>query len=264
MKNFKNRINLDTSKLVELKTRTYVGIQSKYAPLLLNVIIANNNFPDEIKDCILDHNMLEKILLESDFDFLINEFGKNITEFPKEFQKACIELNWEFQKDFPKASEVDLSLKNKVYLKNYRSPSQFFYFQTEYDEIRNNIRDLMLVFVNELGIVANLQSYDVYANCVNYEGRYKLQLEMYVREKNNFPHIFESKPFLNSINQVDLKLIEQYYEWLSVSQKWRDEIEYTFVNQMGDEMQKYIPDFSLKYPVYNYTSSYKYYTKSRL
>jgi hypothetical protein len=37
MKNFKNRINLDTSKLVELKTRTYVGIQSKYAPLLLNV-----------------------------------------------------------------------------------------------------------------------------------------------------------------------------------------------------------------------------------
>ena len=58
--------------------------------------------------------------------------------------------------------------------------------------------------------------------------------------------------------------IEQYYEWLSVSQKWRDEIEYTFVNQMGDEMQKYIPDFSLKYPVYNYTSSYKYYTKSSL
>jgi predicted Zn-dependent protease with MMP-like domain len=90
MKNFKNRINLDTSKLVELKTRTYVGIQSKYAPLLLNVIIANNNFPDEIKDCIIDNKMLEKILLESDFDFLINEFGKNITEFPEEFQKACI------------------------------------------------------------------------------------------------------------------------------------------------------------------------------
>lgn len=32
MKNFKNRINLNTSKLEELKTRTYVGIQNKYTP----------------------------------------------------------------------------------------------------------------------------------------------------------------------------------------------------------------------------------------
>lgn len=264
MKKFKNRINLDTSKLEELKTRTYNGIQSKYAPLLLNVIIANNNFPDELKDCIIDHNMLEKILLKSEFDFLINEFGKNITDFPDEFQKSCIELYEEFQKDFPKASDVDLSLKNKVYLKNYRSPSQLFYYQPEFDEIRNPIRDIMLVIVNELDIVANYQSYDVYANCVNYDGKYKLQLEMYVREKNDFPHIFESKPFLSPIDQVDLKKIEQYYEWLSVSQKWLDEINYTFVIQMGDEMKNYIPDFSLEYPVYNYTSSYKYYTKSSL
>ena len=264
MKNFKNRINLDTNKLEELKTRTYNVIQSKYAPLLLNVIIENNNFPDELKDCILDHSMLEEILLESDFNFLINEFGKNFTEFPEEFQKACIELNWEFQKDFPKASVVNSSLKNNVYGKNNRSPSKKFYYQPEFDEVRNNIRDLMLALVNELGIVANLQSYEVYANCVNYEGKYKLQLEMYVREKNNFPHIFESKPFSNPIDQVDLKLIEQYYEWLSVSQKWQNEIDYTFVIQMAEEMQKYIPDFSLKYPVYNYSSSYKYYTKSSL
>ena len=76
--------------------------------------------------------------------------------------------------------------------------------------------------------------------------------------------IFESKPFLRTIDQVDLKLIEQYYEWLSVSQKWRDEIEYTFVNQMGDEMQKYIPDFSLEYPIYSLTSSYKCYIKYRV
>ena len=258
MKNFKNRINLNTSKLEELKTRNYEGIQSKYAPLILNVIIANNNFPDELKDCILDHNMIEKILLESDFTFLINEFGKNITEFPDEFKKSCIELNWEFQKDFPKASVENTSLKNKVYGKNYNSPSKKFYYQPEFNEIKNSIRDIMLVIVNELGIVANLQSYDVYANCVNYEGKYILQLEMYVREKNNFPHVFESRPFLNPIDQVDLKLIEQYYEWLSVSDKWTNEIDYTFINHFGDELQKYIPDFSLEYPVYNYTNSYKY------
>ena len=264
MNNFKNRINLNTSKLEELKTRTYNGIQSKYAPLFLNVIIANNNFPDELKDCILDHNMLEEILLESDFNFLINEFGKNFTEFPKEFQKACIELNEEFQKDFPKASVVNSSLKNKVYGKNNRSPSKKFYYQSEFDEIRKLIRDSMLVLVDELGIVANLQSYDVYASCVNYEGKYKLKLEMFVREKNNFPHVFESRPFLNPIDQVDLKLIEQYYEWLSVSQKWQDEIDYTFVVQIGDEIKKYIPDFSLEYPIYSLTSSYKCYIKYRV
>ena len=116
----------------------------------------------------------------------------------------------------------------------------------------------MLVFVNELGIVANLQSYDVYANCVNYEGKYILQLEMYVREKNNFPHVFESRPFLNPIDQVDLKHIEQYYEWLSVSDKWTNDIDYTSIILFGDELQKYIPDFSLEYPVYNYTNSKKY------
>jgi hypothetical protein len=264
MKNFKNRINLDTNKLEELKTRTYNGIQSKYAPLLLNVIIANNNFPDELKDCILDHNMLEKTLLDCDFDFLVDEFGKDFFEFPKEFQNACIVLYEEFQKDFPNANDINLSIKNKVYGKNHRSPSNRFYRLSEFNEIRNDLRNIIVEFVNELGIVANLQSYDVYASCESYEEKYKLQLKMYVRENNKFPHIFESKPFSNPINQVDLKLIEQYYEWLSVSQKWQNEIDYTFVIQMGEEMKKYIPDFSLEYPVYNYSSSYKYFTKSSL
>jgi hypothetical protein len=249
----KNKINLNPVLLEELKNHTYDGIKSKYAPLILNVIIANNNFPDELKNCIIDHNMLEDILLQSDFNFLNNEFGKAINEFPEEFQNACYSLHYEFQTDFPKAGVVDLTRKNKVYGKNYRSPRQYFYYQPEFDEIRNPLRELSLEFVNKLCIVANLQPYEVYASCLNSGGKFKLRLEMYVREKNNFPHIFESKPFLNSIDQVNLKLIEQYYEWRAISDKWGNEIDYTYAMQDLDVIAKYIPNLSLEEPVFKYT-----------
>lgn len=249
----KNKINSNPVLLEELKNRTYEGIKSKYAPLFLDVIIANNNFPDELKDCIIDHNMLEDILLQSDFNFLNNEFGKTLDEFPEEFGRACFSLHYEFQIDFPKARVVDITRKNKIYGKNYRSPRQYFYYQEEFDEIREPLRELLWEFVNELGIVPNLQPYEVYASCINFGEKFKLRLVMYVREKNNFPHIFESKPFLNSVNQVDLKLIEQYYEWLAISRKWGNEIDYTCDMQDGKEIAKYIPDFSLEEPVFKYT-----------
>jgi hypothetical protein len=249
----KNKINLNANILDDLKNRTYEGIKNKYAPLFLNVIIANNNFPHELKNCIIDHNMLEDILLKSDFNFLNHEFGKALIEYPEEFQSACYSLHDEFQIDFPKAGVVDLTRKNKVYGKNYKSPKQYFYYQPEFDEIRNPLREITLEFVNKLGIVTNLQPYEVYASCINFGEKFKLRLEMYVREKNNFPHIFESTPFLKSIDQVDLKLIEQYYEWLAISEKWGNEIDYTDAMQDGNEMLKYIPDFSLENPVFKYT-----------
>ncbi|MBF4466232.1 hypothetical protein [Flavobacterium sp. LC2016-12] len=249
----KNKINLNPVILKELKNRTYDGIKSKYAPLILDVIIANNNFPDELKDCIIDHNMLEDILLQSDFNFLNNEFGKTLNEFPKEFRRACFSLHDEFQIDFPKAGVIDLTRKNKVYGTNFKGPLQYFYYQQEFDEIREPLRELLLEFVNKLGIVSNLQPYEVYASCINFEEKFKLRLEMYVREKNNFPHIFESKPFLNSVDQVDLKLIEQYYEWLAITHKWGNEIDYTWAMQDGKEIAKYIPDFSLEDTVFKYT-----------
>ncbi|UUW11319.1 hypothetical protein NLG42_11040 [Flavobacterium plurextorum] len=249
----KNKINLKTVLLEELKNRTYKGLKSIYAPLILNVIIANNNFPDELKNCIIDHNMIEDILLQSDFNFLINEFGKAYNEFPEEFQRACYSLRDRFQIDFPKAWVVDKTRKNKVYGKNYRSPRQYFYYQPEFDEIRNSLRELIQEFLDKLGIVSNLQPYEVYASCISFEEKFKLRLEMYVREKNNFPHIFESKPFLNLVDQVDLKHIEKYYEWLAITHKWGNEIDYTCAMQDGEEMTKFIPDFSLEEPVFKYT-----------
>lgn len=249
----KNKINLNPVLLEELKNRTYDGIKSKYAPLILNVIIANNNFPEELKDCIIDHNMIEDILLQSDFEFLENEFGKTFYEFPQEFRIACYSLYDEFQTDFPKAGVVDKTLKNKAYGKNYRSPSKLFYYQSEFDVIRDPLRELILEFTNKLAIVANLQPYEVYATCVDCEEKFKLRLEMYVREKNNFPHIFESKPFLKSVDENDLKHIEQYYEWLAISQKWGNEIDYTCDMKDGKGIAKYIPDFSLEGTVFKYT-----------
>jgi len=249
----KNKINLNEDILEELKNRSYEGIKSKYAPLILNVIIANNNLPDELKDCIIDHYMFEDILLQFDFNFLNHEFGKNFNEFPEEFRSACYSLHEEFQIDFPKAGVVDLTLKNMVYGKNYNSPLRYFYYEPEFDEIRNPLRELILEYVNKLRIVANLQPYVVNASCVDSEEKFKLRLEMYVREKNNFPHIFESKPFLNAVDQVDLKHIEQYYEGLAIAEKWGNEIDYTYAMQDGNEMRKYIPDFSLEDPVFKYT-----------
>jgi hypothetical protein len=155
----KNKINLNPVILEELKNRTYDGIKSKYAPLILDVIIANNNFPDELKDCIINHTMLEDILLQSDFNFLNNEFGKTLNEFPQEFGRACFSLHYEFQIDFPKARVVDITRKNKIYGKNYRSPRPYFYYQEEFDEIREPLRELLWEFVNELGMVPNLQPY---------------------------------------------------------------------------------------------------------
>ena len=241
--------NLKTRKLEELKSRKFVGVQKKYAPLFLNVIETNNNFPVELSDCVIDHNMLEKIMLEFNYQFLIHEFGKQLTDFPEEFQRAIIVLHEEFQKDFNKASIIDSSIKNSVYGKNYRSPLQYFYHQSDFKEIKNQLRGLMFLFSTELGIVANLQPYKVFASCLNSEKKFKLRLEIYVREKNNFPHVLESNSFSKPVDQVDLKLIEQYYEWLGSSQKWGNEIDYSYISEMGEEIQKFIPDFPVEYPL---------------
>lgn len=249
----KNKINLNTVLLEELKNRTYDGIKSKYAPLILNVIIANNNFPDELKNCIIDQNMIEDILLQSDFNFLNHEFGKALNEFPEEFRRACSSLHDEFQIDFPKAGVLDLTRKNKVYGKNYKSPKQYFYYQPEFDEIRIPLRQLTMELVSKLNIIANLQPYEVYASCINFGEKFKLRLEMYVREKNNFPHIFESKPFLKPVDEFNLKLIEQHYEWLAISEKWGNEIDYTCAMQDLNAIAKYIPNFSLEDSAFNYT-----------
>lgn len=246
----KNKINLNINTLEYLKIKKYSGLKSKYAPLILNVIIANNNFPSILKDCIVDHNLIEAILLEPDFGFLINEFGKDITEFPFEFQDACNKLKNEFKLDYPKACEVDYTSKNKVYGKNYHSASQYFYHKSQFEEVKSQIRELILFFVTELGVVANLQFYEVYASCIRFEDKYKLRLEIYVREKNNFPKIFESKIFSKPLDLIDLKMIEQHYEWLAIAQKWKNEIDYDYILNGRNDIQKFIPDFNVTCPMF--------------
>ena len=88
-------------------------IRSKYTQLIQNVIEANLGFPDEIKDCVLSSSMIEKIMFEFEYHFLILEFGLSLTDFPADFQKACIELHEEFQKDFPFAWKLQLQTKTR-------------------------------------------------------------------------------------------------------------------------------------------------------
>ncbi|MBA4135372.1 MAG: hypothetical protein C0525_11660, partial [Flavobacterium sp.] len=54
-------------------------IRSKYTNLIQDVIVANLNFPDEIKDCVLSSSMIEKIMFEFEYNFLILEFGLCLT-----------------------------------------------------------------------------------------------------------------------------------------------------------------------------------------
>lgn len=247
----KNRINLIKDKIDYLKSKKHTGIKNKYAQLILNVIIANNNLPIELKDCILDHNMLESLMLDSDYIFLISEFGKDLSEFPIEFQVACKDLKNEFQIDYSHACLIDYSIKNKVYGKNYKSVRQYFYYQEQYESVRSQIRELIIYFISELGIVANLPKYDVFASCVVFGDKFKLRLEIYVREINNYPSIFESKEFPNSIDLVNLKKIEHYYEWLAIAQKWGNEIDLDYIFSSGKEIQSLIPDLNLVYPIFN-------------
>jgi hypothetical protein len=89
-------------------------IRAKYTELIQNVIDANLSFSDEIKDCILDCNNIENIMIHFDCWFLVHEFGLELSDFPTEFQSACNKLHNEFQKDFPNASILDTTKKTNA------------------------------------------------------------------------------------------------------------------------------------------------------
>ena len=228
---------IDIAKTIqEFREASYEGIQKTYAPLFLDVIEENSKFEGELKKCVLDHNMLEDLLLTKDAHFLTNEFGRNLLQFPEGFVVACMRLYKQFQSDFPYANIVDTTKKNKVYGINYNSPKQYFYYMAEYDEPRNSLRELISKFSNALERKAVPQGFIVVAeNICSQVFKYKLKISIYIGFKNDYPHIFESKTFSTPISEGALQEIEACITELSVLHQWKNEMNYEFSLYLKNE-----------------------------
>lgn len=201
-------------------------IRAKYAELIEKVIEANLRFPEELKDCMLSSSMIEKIMFEFEYHFLILEFGLCFTDFPEDFQNACIELHEEFQKDFPYASVVDDSKPNNYITTNYRAPLDFIYFMAEYDEPREIIRDVTKKLIEEFQLTPVLQKYKVIAENAFIEQEYRIVLKFYVRKFNSYPCILMSRPISGFISREGLRKLEKNYEEIAYMYEWGNEVDY--------------------------------------
>jgi hypothetical protein len=223
-------------------------IRSKYTELIQNVIDANLSLPEEIKDFILDCNNIEDIMIHFDCWFLVHEFGLELSDFPTEFQSACNKLHNEFQKDFPNASILDTTKKNKCYGMNYRSPLHLVYFLAEYDDVRDIIRDVIVTLVNLIynkkGIECKNFPYIVKAENIRSKNGYVLELRIYKNKINKYPCVLNSIEYSEPLDNKILAIIESSYEQLAINHAWTNEIDYSWINFSKRELLGLIPDFN--------------------
>ncbi len=217
-------------------------IRSKYTLLIQNVIEANLRFPDEIKECVLSSSMIEKIMFEFEYHFLILEFGLCLTDFPADFQKACIELHEEFQKDFPFASVVDASRSNDHIITNYRSPLHFIYFMAEYDEPRQIIREVTNNLIEKYQLIPVLQKYKVISKNAFAEQEYRIVLMFYVRKFNSYPCILMSKPIPKPISEEGLRKLEEFYEEIAFDFEWGNEVDHSLIQEGFFDLSEAVPE----------------------
>jgi hypothetical protein len=234
-------------------------IRSKYTNLIQDVIVANINFPDEIKDCVLSSSMIEKIMFEFEYNFLILEFGLCLNDFPEEFQKACIALHEEFHKDFPYASVVDTSKKNSYIITNYRSPLHFIYFMAEYDQPREIIKEVTNKLIEKYQLTPVLQRYKVIAKNTFFEQEYRVVLMFYIRKFNSYPCILMSRPIPKPISEEGLRKLEDCYEEIVYVNEWGNEVEYERLVDGWVELSDIVPELTegLRYGLILNNNRYK-------
>jgi hypothetical protein len=234
-------------------------IRAKYTELIQNVIEANLRFPDEIKDCLLSSSMIEKIMFEFEYHFLILEFGLCLTDFPADFQKACIELHDEFQKDFPYASVVDTSKKNSYIITNYRSPLHFIYFMAEYDEPREIMKEVTNNLIEKYQLTPVLQKYKVIAKNVFVEQECRIVLIFYVRKFNSYPCILMSKHIPKPISEEGLRKLEECYEEIAFEFEWGNEVDHSLIQEGFFDLSEAFPELieRLEYSLIVNNSRYK-------
>lgn len=114
MKNNSIRNAKNQSILNQLKKETYSKKEGIYARLIINVLEEANKFSNKLSNVYVNHNIIERILLNENLSFIYDEFGRSIDEFSPKFIKACKELNSQFSSDYPSAH-----LYTKDYNRNY-------------------------------------------------------------------------------------------------------------------------------------------------
>lgn len=98
--------------LNQMKKETYTKEEGKYAQLIINVLEEANKFDEKLSNVYVNHDVIEMILLNENFLFFHDYFGRYIDEFSLKFLKACSKLNKQFTSDYP---EVNFYSKEYYY-----------------------------------------------------------------------------------------------------------------------------------------------------
>jgi hypothetical protein len=198
-------------------------------------------------------------MFEFEYNFLILEFGLCLTDFPEDFQKACIALHEEFQKDFPYASIVDTTKKNSYIITNYRSPLHFIYFMAEYDQPREIIKEVTNKLIEKYQLTPVLQRYKVIAKNTFFEQEYRVVLMFYIRKFNSYPCILMSRPIPKPISEEGLRKLEECYEEIVYVNEWGNEVEYERLVDGWVELSDIVPELTegLRYGLILNNNRYK-------
>ena len=151
MKNLKTQtaMKTETAKQIRnakilngLKTLKYTKKESLYAPLIIEILEAANNFDKKLDNCVVEHNHIEQMLYCEYPSFIHDEFGRRLDEMGARFITACKNLNKAFNKNNPDANDF-MDAKDCV-----KSP--YKYFGKEYNRERNFMQKLILKLVEPL------------------------------------------------------------------------------------------------------------------
>ncbi len=123
----------------QLKTIDFTAKERIYATLIIDVLEESNNLDLKLQNCVVEHNIIEKMLFDSNFSFIHDEFGRYESEMGKTFIKALNRLNKEFNKNYPNSKNT--------------------YFTKEFNRTRGFIRKLILKLVNPLNLKRVEQKY---------------------------------------------------------------------------------------------------------
>jgi hypothetical protein len=134
-----------------LKTLDYKPKERIYAPLIIEILEAANNFDKKLNNCVVEHTIIDKIIYDKWLSFIGDEFGRSNEELGKRFIAACENLYNTFKKNHPDVDDFD---KAKTWK----------YFTIGFTKERNFIRRLVLKISTPLELKRVKQQIFVDAN----------------------------------------------------------------------------------------------------
>ena len=100
----KNAAILNALKTLDLKPKERI-----YAPLIIEVLEAANNFNKKLDNVAVDHNIIKQVFCQNLMSYISDEFARREEEMGKKYIKACKKLNKTFNENNPGLSEYNES-----------------------------------------------------------------------------------------------------------------------------------------------------------